>query len=323
MKQEHNYIIALLLSICFLSLVLFSSQVRFTGESIIDGWAVQDTVTVSVSIVLIEKNITVPASGNITFNASISPIIRSVDGLPENASLNITLYGKSLPPSWSTSEPNSSEVGTAKIEYFELNVNQSTSGGYYLIYFNLTPAELGSLDAQEISLFVFNETAENWQNLSTIVVNGVSDPVQFYGITTHFSRFLIAEKPSLESEEDEDNDDKEGSSSGGSGGGGSSSGKKKVQPAEEAEEVTVVTKEILKPIHKAGSLLDVSLEIPEKYRKLLAGETLIGEINLINIKEIGLISVQLEYQLQDAAGNLLSHSFETKVVENRETYLKE
>ncbi|MBI1968779.1 hypothetical protein HYS49_02615 [Candidatus Woesearchaeota archaeon] len=81
--------------------------------------------------------------------------------------------------------------------------------------------------------------------------------------------------------------------------------------------------EVTKPLHIPGTLFDVTVFIPQKYRSVLPGEELIAEVRLLNIARLGLVPVQLEYNIWDVEQNVLYQEYETKVVENEITFLKE
>ena len=85
----------------------------------------------------------------------------------------------------------------------------------------------------------------------------------------------------------------------------------------------IPTLEITQPLHIPGTLFDVTVFIPQKYRSILPGEELLAEIRLINITRLDLVPVQLEYNIWDAQQNVLYQEYETKVVENEITFLKE
>lgn len=327
--QERNELLFLVLLAVFFSFTSFILSLLPLQNTGIHGGATSETVSLSLTISAEETNLSVPASGTIVpSNAYVLERVTQVTGLTQGWGVNVTLFGTGFPSSWTETQPNSNQIGNNIIEYMEIGMNASTDGGSYRIYFNATSSQLAGVHPKNISLLVF-DTA--WTNLTTVVVNSNTDPRQFYGVTSHFSKFLIAQKPasstegSGESSGGSDSGSGGGSSgSGGGGGGGGSSGRKKaVEEVEEDEEEEEEIETPIKPIHKPSDLFDVSIEIPEKYREVLPGETVIGEISLINIEKIGLVSVQVEYQLQDREENILSNSSETKAVENEITYIKE
>src|SRR3989344_2714259 len=290
MKKKTIFLATILLLYLFSLLFIFSPQVKIIGSAVIDGLATFGSASFSLITLSQATEVKVPSSGNVTFNdTAVNQRITTISGLQEGQHANSTLFGAQFPSSWTESEPNSSQAGSAKIEYFEAVMNYTTDGGTYTIFFNVTQAELGSLPAANISLFVF-ET--NWTNLSTTVVDGSSNPAQFYGVTTHFSKFLIAQKPALGGGGGVEESGGGGGAAGG-GGGGSSSGKKIIKPTQPTEEENEVPEILPEPIHKPGDLFDVSLKIPEKYRQIFSGEEIVAEINIINIKKVGLVKVQV------------------------------
>ncbi len=78
----------------------------------------------------------------------------------------------------------------------------------------------------------------------------------------------------------------------------------------------------LEPIHKKGKIFDVTLLIPDKYRKLYAGETIVSEINIVNLIKVGLVDVNVEYYIEDKDKKVLFKTSEVKSVENVITYIK-
>ena len=317
MKRKELLLLALLvISLCVSIFIL--STLSFSSQSTIDGGATSETTALSLTIAASETASIVPPSGNLTPSTNgVKERITKITSLTEGWAVNITTYGRGFPSIWDELEPNSSQIGDQIIEYFEINVNASTAGGSYALYFNVTQAELTDLNPTNISLFVFDTS---WQNLSTVIVSENSDPAQFYGLTTHFSKFLIAERVETQSAEEE-----EGEAVSGSNGGGSaakkSTGKKSDQ--ETSPETKPEENKLLKPIRQPGSLFDVSLVILEKYRRIFPSGIILGEISLSNIKKIGLVPVQIEYLLQDAEGNILFRIYETKTIENEITFIKE
>ncbi len=140
-----------------------------------------------------EENV-VDENGDSIFNdTTIKEIINKISNLPVGASVNTTLYNNTKPSNWIT--PSSTLVETT-FKYFEVAVNESTSGGSYTIYFNLTSAELGSTNANDIRLFIYENT--EWEELTTNVIDSSSNLLSFSAITTHFSQFLIGKKGSGE-----------------------------------------------------------------------------------------------------------------------------
>ncbi len=329
--KKNTLLLFVLLAVLFSVFSFILSILPSSPHSTIDGGATSQTTTLSITIHSEETDDEVEEDGESHFDEDeINDRITVMTGLTSWWRVNVSLLGKGFPIAWIEAQPNSSQIGNNTIEYFEIKINASTAGGSYKIYFNVTSSQLAGVHPNNISLFIFDTV---WTNLTTVVVNGNTNPAQFYGITTHFSKFLIAQKPASSTESSGSSGGSDpGSGSGspgaggssGGGGGGSSSGKKITKPTEPSAEVLEeITEKLPEPVHKPGVLFDVSVNIPEKYRKMLPGETLIGEISLINIKKIGIVPVRIEYLLKDAGENTLFQSYETKVVENEITYLKE
>ena len=321
-----------LIVVIILFLIAYPQTISIIGSAIIDGWATQ-TTTVSVTIIDQDLNLTVPSSGNVTpSDVDVRSLIPVITGLTPEWQINLTLRGTPLPVDWTA--PSSDVAGTGRFEYLEIDVNSSeTAGGSYTLYFNLSQNTLGTINPSNVSLLQFNSTSGNWNNLTTVVINGNLDPAQFYGIATHFSRFLIGSKPPVERSGDSGGSPGEsggsagGGSSGGGGGGGSaresgtniSLSKPPLPPKipDEREET------IPEPVHRPGNYFDVSLTIPSRYRELQPGDALIGEISVINIRKIGAVTVQLEISIENEVGQVFFSKISTKVVENEITFLEE
>ncbi len=77
------------------------------------------------------------------------------------------------------------------------------------------------------------------------------------------------------------------------------------------------------PIHIPGDYFDVTAKIPEKYRKLLPGETLIGQVEIIGIRQIGAVNLQIEYLIQNLEGKIFLQGLESRAIENHINFLKE
>src|SRR3989344_3503495 len=113
--------------------------------------------------------------GEIEFSdETINRLLVKLSNLPSGSSANTTLYNQTIPSDWETP---SSNVVESVLHYFEINVNESTSGGSYNIYFNLSSAELGSISGNDISAFIYENG--NWGELSTAVIDSSSDPISF------------------------------------------------------------------------------------------------------------------------------------------------
>ena len=184
--MNRNTIVFVVLVLSFLgSYVLTSYDVQVIGNTIvdtwtiIDGWATSATTSLSVTITSTENSVEVPASGNLTFsNTGISQVIPQVTQLTSKCIINSTLYGPSFPSAWSQREPNATEAGT-KIEYFDMNYN-CTLTEQCRIYFNVSSAVMGTLNASNISLFFYNSSTTNWDNLSTNVISATNNPREFF-----------------------------------------------------------------------------------------------------------------------------------------------
>ena len=324
----------LLIAFFFLAFFFFP-QTGITGSSvidsatIIDGSATVGSSPVSLVIIASHTNSSVPTSGNYTpESAALKEIIPLITNLTAGWQINMTLHGPAFPSSWTEREPNSTEAGSKKIEFFEVAINDSTAGGSYSIYFNVTQEKLGNLPAANISLFLFNDSAEAWENLSTTVVDGTADPASFYAISSHFSKFFIGQW--LISSGGGGNAEP-GTPSGGatSGGGGGGGGRAAVGEAIATAPLPVkmprkaAAKELPQPVHKPGILFDVSVDIPEKYQQVLPGAELVAGVRVINIKNVGQVSVPVEYTIEDLSGTVFFKEVETKTIEVEVSYLKE
>ena len=303
-----------ILSVALLLLFLNLLILIFPGINNINGSTTQDTVSLSFNVIASQINATTNASETVNFSKpAVIEVVSRIDGLTPGQNASIYLLGKGFPSSWTETEPTVSEVGDTKFEYLEITVNNATSGGSYTIYFNLSQSDLGDVAPADIRLFVYDS---GWDELSTTVINGTSDPASFFGTTTHFSKFLIAEKAASGSPGGGDS----GSPGGGSGGGsGGSSGASII---DKALEILDDEEEKPSPVFISGDFFDVSVTIPEKYQELLNSEELLAEIRITNIRKIGPVSVNIEYNIEDLEKRILFKEYETKIVENDITYLK-
>lgn len=121
-------------------------------------------------------------------DTNVQEFLEKIEGLPAGAKINFTSYNSTIPSDWAT--PSSNEVATS-LKHMEFNVNESTTGGSYTIFFNLTSSELGSISPGDVRMYIFES---DWDELTTNVIDSSSDPKSFSAVTTHFSRFLIGEK---------------------------------------------------------------------------------------------------------------------------------
>jgi|SRR3989344_1874211 len=315
--KTNNLILFLLIliSAIFLILSLFPNS-----NNALQGGTTYETTTLSITIFSQENDRPIGENGHYTPNNSlISNKIPNITALIPGTHLNLSIFGAEFPSSWMDArEPNSTEVGTTKIDFFEIKINYTTTGGNYRIYFNLSSSELVGLNANNISLFIFNETNELWENLSTFIVNSSTNFVLFYGITPHFSKFVVGEKPSAEASVSSGSSDSNTGTGSGGGGGGSSTNK--LKPITEQPSIINLPS---KTVHKPSHLFDVSIKIPKKYLQLIAGEELIAEINIINLNKNGPFSTKVTYQIQDAQGKIVYSAYENLIVENVVSYIKE
>lgn len=305
MKKKTLFVSSILfLYLLFVSLI-FSPQLKIVGSAVIDGMATFGSASIGVTLFNQVANLTVPATGNIIFNDTYLKVrLTSVSGLTEGWGVNASLYGQALPTSWTERTPNSTEVGSKKIEFFEININASTVGSSYNIYFNVTQAELGSLPANNVSLFTFNDTSQAWQNLTTIVVNGNTNPAQFYGVTTHFSKFLIGQKPAVSGEGSGSGSGSGSGQSGGSSGAGGSGGGGGGGAA----------------IYAPRDLFDVQIQLESI--ELMEGDILKAAIELIRTRGKEKIDVQVKYSLLDIYKNEIFMQTETLAIEKELSYEK-
>jgi uncharacterized membrane protein YgcG len=72
---------------------------------------------------------------------------------------------------------------------------------------------------------------------------------------------------------------------------------------------------IIFTIQEKENLFDISLKIPNKYKKLLPGEELLLQLDIYNLGEVGKVDVELEYLVKDIEGNLIMHQNEFAAIE--------
>jgi len=161
-----------------------------TGDFLIDSKATAGPLDMSIFIKCTELN--VASVGNVFDFTTCSDTVDNITGVGNGWLANLTVLGSSYPTEWSQSAPTTDEINDS-LWHFELTVNDSTAGSY-AIFFKLSQANLGSIPAANISLFYYNTT--DWTNLSTTLINGVSDPALFFANITSFSvtDFIIGEK---------------------------------------------------------------------------------------------------------------------------------
>ncbi len=134
-----------------------------------------------------ENNVTTPASGTVTFtDPAIQATIPQITGLTAGWIVNASVYGETN-PGWTAPQ-------NTGLSFIEISVDQSTAGGSYTIFFNIAQSVLtaNGIAAADVRLFVLD--GASWTELTTTVVDGAADPVEFSAVTSHFSRFVAAEK---------------------------------------------------------------------------------------------------------------------------------
>ena len=325
MKEKNVIVLIAVLSLLGTFFLVYGAQGNYLaviGASVFDGWATQATTSLSLTIGR-EQSFDVSSSGvvtftDISFNDMLSSLT-SLSNLTTGWQVNVSAY-VDYPVKWDEPEPNSTQAGATKFEYFEVKVNQTVPSSSYMITFNITQANLGSVVPDNVSLLMYNDTSTLWVNLTTVVVNGVSDPALFYGITPHFSKFLIGQKvPGAGGGGGDVGGGAPGQTGTPAGGGG---GGVVAKPAEKEKEPDVEEELPPKPIHIPGNYFDVNAKIPERYRELQPGDKLVAEIKILNMQRLGPMSVEVEYAIEDD-GKVLWNEIETKVVENEITFIKE
>ncbi len=165
------------------------------------------------------SSVTVPSNGIvIPNNTKVSEHVTKVTGLTSGWAVNTSVYGSSTPSGFQA--PNSTEVKNT-LRYFSFDINASTAGGSYTIYFNVSQSNLNGVSPQNISLYRFETSNNTWVKLSTTVIDGTSDPAQFSATTTQLSNFVIGEETTAQSAEPSETPGTTSSAASGGGGGGS------------------------------------------------------------------------------------------------------
>ncbi len=84
------------------------------------------------------------------------------------------------------------------------------------------------------------------------------------------------------------------------------------------------TKEIsiIDTIKSTKVLFDISLDIPPKYKEILAGEELLLQSTLFNLGEVGKTDVSIEYIIKDFEGNTIIQESEVVAVETQVSFSK-
>jgi len=288
-----------------------------------------------------QSDITITSSTFTFTNPAVREAISSLRSMPVGAKLNATVYGNSTPTGWSS-------LSTTVFNYFEININQSTTGGSYTIYFNIPSTMLGSTPASDIRLYVYESSG--WSALTTTVINSNTDPVQFSALTTHFSRFAVGKVISSSAVS---------STSGGSRMSGcilkwdcsewskcSPEGKQTrtcnnigtcpdgLSPPETVRECEYISPELeISKIKKAHNetkmkkptreaLFDINVELMSEK---ITRDELLAAITLINFGQPGLTDVSLHYSIysiEDTTGNVIYEETEIIPVETQKEFVK-
>ena len=87
-------------------------------------------------------------------------------------------------------------------------------------------------------------------------------------------------------------------------------------PSVEKEITTIIE------VDSAHPLFDVDVNVLPDTKKILAGEEIVMEINLFNVRGFGRVDVTVEYSIKDLQGNLLSTEHETLAVETEAKFTR-
>lgn len=83
------------------------------------------------------------------------------------------------------------------------------------------------------------------------------------------------------------------------------------------KEISIII-EVLSKEH----LFDVIVEIPKKFSEISAGEDIIANIKLFNVMRLGKVDVEVEYDIRDFEGNIITFDSETIAIENQANFVK-
>ncbi len=85
-----------------------------------------------------------------------------------------------------------------------------------------------------------------------------------------------------------------------------------------------IEKEILVviEIESRESLLDVNVEIPNKYKRIMPGKEILSEIKIYNMGETGRVDIEIEYIIKDENNNILIKESETIAVETQASFMQ-
>ncbi len=257
---------------------------------------------------------------NITANATQTIIL--LPQLNITANISQTLKQQSFSAAEFNSTPLNSSFSvtgsdTTSYKYYSISADNKSSHNInkLTLKFTYNQAELtaAGIAESDLELFSYNISSTAWQEESETIDTGNNI---LESNITHLTTFVLGSAT-----QQAEALDAVGTPGGGGGGGGGGSSKKK--PTGAAVAAKGVVKELPGPVHLPGILFDVSVNIPEKYRKVLLGQELAAEVRIINIKTIGTVAVTMEYIIEDKGGNTLFDEFETKVIENEIEYLKQ
>jgi len=223
-----------------------------------------------------------------------------------NMTLDILNYGKVVFNQNINISNDGNGFGDQPIKVINLSAYSSISFNSIFINTNQLP----QLDRQA-NLYLYNLTFSNPRILKdgTVCQSSLCHTISYSGRTlifnvTGFTTYSTEETPTTPSGPG-------GGTSGGGGGGGTGE-RFKENPIEP----------IPQPVHKKGRLFDVTLLIPEKYRELFAGDTIVAEINIVNLRKVGFVDINVEYYIEDKDKNVVFRGSEMKAVENMISYLK-
>lgn len=71
-----------------------------------------------------------------------------------------------------------------------------------------------------------------------------------------------------------------------------------------------------------NALFDISITIPESYRKVMSGEEILASIHLVNVGGPGRIDVYLDYWITDNEDNIVAKRQETVAVETQANFIR-
>jgi len=168
MKKLKKILIIIFLILIILFFISYPSIKKKFDYNKIDTRAVSEITSINLTLHFYE-NTGIPESGNVSFTLDdISDIIAHISGLTEGYSINVTIPTDNFPGDWSEQIPTSDEI-TQSFKHFELNASENATGSFRMD-FNLPQSKLGSTDAEDIRLFLFNPINSSWMELSVGIV---------------------------------------------------------------------------------------------------------------------------------------------------------